>query len=255
MEENKLVSVVIPAYRCAGTIARALDSVLEQEVPLEILVIDDCSPDNLSEVLEPYRKLPFFHYYRNESSLGAAGSRNRGVGLAGGDYIAFLDADDWWEKDKLRKQMDLIERTGVVLCSTGRELTTPEGECTGRVIGVRSEITYRSLLLHNCINCSSVVLRADVASEFPMEHEDSHEDYITWLRILAKYGRAAAVNEPLLKYRLSSEGKSGNKLHSARMTFRVYRYLGFGYLKSGLCFAAYAANGVRKYLFSYKKKI
>ncbi len=254
MDRRELVSVVIPAYNCAGTIACALDSVLAQDVPLEILVIDDLSEDNLNEVLEPYRELPFFRCCRNEHNLGAAGSRNRGVQLARGEYVAFLDADDWWEKDKLKKQLALIEQESVVLCSTGRELLTPEGERTGRIIGVRPEITYRNLLFHNCINCSSVVLRKDVAKEFPMEHEDSHEDYITWLRILKKYGRAAAVDEPLLKYRLSSKGKSGSKLHSARMTFRVYRYLGFGYVKSCFCFAAYAANGVRKYLFSYIRK-
>ncbi len=251
---DKLVSVVIPAYNCAGTIMCALDSVLAQDVPLEILVIDDMSSDHLCEVLEPYRKLPFLRYYRNEHSLGAAASRNRGVRLACGDYIAYLDADDWWEKDKLKKQLALMEQMGAVLCSTGRELITPGGECTGRIIGVRPVITYRSLLFHNCINCSSVVLKTEVAREFPMEHEDSHEDYITWLRILEKYGKAVAVDEPLLKYRLSSSGKSGSKLHSAGMTFRVYRYLGFGYLKSCLCFAAYAVNGVRKYLFSYMRK-
>ena len=165
--------------------------------------------------------------------------------------MAFLDADDWWAKGKLKKQMQLLTATQAVLCSTGRELLTPDGRQTGRVIGVPEEITYRKLLHHNCINCSSVVLRTDVAREFPMEHEDSHEDYILWLRILKKYGRAVAVNEPLLKYRLSSKGKSGSKLQSARMTYRVYRYVGMSRWQSLACFCMYAVNGVWKYARSY----
>lgn len=245
------MSVIIPAYQCAGTIGKAIDSALAQEVPAEVLVLDDQSRDGLEEALAPYRSRPEVRYFRNERNLGAAGSRNRGVQLARGKYVAFLDADDWWERGKLKKQLALIRDSGAVLCSTGRELVTPEGRLTGRVIGVRQEITYRSLLLHNCINCSSVVLRTDVAREFPMEHEDSHEDYITWLRILKKYGRAVAVNEPLLKYRLSSTGKSGSKLQSAAMTYQAYRYVGFGRIKAGACFLAYAVNGVRKYLMSY----
>ena len=80
-----------------------------------------------------------------------------------------------------------------------------------------------------------------------MEHDDSHEDYITWLKILKKYGNAVGINKPYLKYRLSEGGKSRNKLKSAKMTYKVYRYSGFGRLKSLLFFASYALNGIWKY--------
>ena len=140
-----------------------------------------------------------------------------------------------------------MERTGCVLSCTARELMTPQGELTGRIIPVKEEITYRDLLHHNSINCSSVVLKTEVAKNYPMEHDDSHEDYITWLKILQKYKKACGIREPLLKYTLSNQGKSGNKLQSARMTFMVYRYLGFGILKSCYYFASYALHGVWKY--------
>ncbi len=66
------------------------------------------------------------------------------------------------------------------------------------------------------------------ALAFPMEHDDSHEDYITWLKILRRGGFAAGINKPYLKYRLSEGGKSRNKLKSAAMTYQVYRYVGYG---------------------------
>ena len=91
------------------------------------------------------------------------------------------------------------------------------------------------------------MLRRDAALRYPMEHEDSHEDYITWLKILQEYGTASGVDEPLLNYRLTTKGKSGNKLKSAGMTFKVYRYMGFGLGKSILCFISYALNGIWKY--------
>ncbi|MDY3250566.1 MAG: glycosyltransferase family 2 protein [Candidatus Choladocola sp.] len=246
-----LVSVIIPAYRCAETIQKAVDSALAQEVPLEVIVLNDRSPDDLDRVMEQYRDMIQVRYLVNENNMGAAASRNRGVELARGKYTAFLDADDWWEKDKLKIQMKRMQEKNAVLCSTGRELVTPDGICTGRVIGVREEITYRSLLLHNCINCSSVVLLTEVARQFPMEHEDSHEDYITWLRILKKYGRAVGVDRPLLKYRLTAKGKSGSKMKSAAMTFRAYRYAGFSVPVSCFLFCAYAINGVYKYARAY----
>lgn len=258
MKEEPLISVIMPAFRCADIIGRAVDSVLRQDVLLELIVINDCSPDDLDRAMEPYLDHPAVRYVKNPENLGAAQTRNRGVAMARGAYIAFLDADDYWEEGKLRKQRAALEKSGAVLCSTARELMTPAGSLTGRVIPVKERITYRELLKHNSINCSSVLLRTDVAREFPMHHEDSHEDYIMWLEILQKYGFAVGINEPLLKYRLSNTGKSGSKLKSAGMTFQVYRYMGFGWIQSTILFASYALHGVCKYaaaLFAAENKV
>ena len=245
--KDVLVSVIIPAYNCEKYISQAIESALVQDIPLEIIVINDCAKDGTEDVIREYLGDPRIRYIRNEKNLGVAQTRNRGVRLAKGKYVAFLDSDDWWEPGKLQKQLQLMERENVVLCSTARELVNPDGSSMRKVIPVSESFDYRRLLRHNCINCSSVVMLRTVALEFPMEHEDSHEDYITWLKILKKYGRACAVNEPLLKYRLSVTGKSGSKWKSARMTFKVYRYMGFGLIKSLICFCSYAVHGVWKY--------
>ena len=242
-----LVSVIIPAYNCASSIAQSIDSALIQKVPMEIIVINDCSTDGTEEEILKYASNPAVRYIKNETNLGASGSRNLGIQMAKGKYVAFLDADDWWEPEKLKKQLRLMKETRSVLCSTARLLVNPDGTSMDKIIPVPEEITYRTLLKHNCINCSSVLLFRKVALEFPMEHEDSHEDYIMWLRILKKYKKACGINEPLLNYRLSATGKSGSKLKSAKMTFKAYRYMGFGLVKSCICFCSYAIHGVLKY--------
>ena len=116
---------------------------------------------------------------------------------------------------------------------------------------MKETLTYQDLLHHNQINCSSVLIRTEVAKEFPMHHDDGHEDYLMWMEVLEKYGRGCAINEPLLKYRITNTGKSGNKLHSAKMTFMVYRHMGFGLAKSVVLFTSYALHGVLKYAGSY----
>ena len=95
-----LVSVIMPVYNGEKYIRKAVESVYEQGVSLELLVIDDGSTDHTEEVLSAYEGREDFRYIKNEQNMGAAGSRNRGVGLAQGTYIAFLDADDWWEPGK-----------------------------------------------------------------------------------------------------------------------------------------------------------
>lgn len=251
--EEILVSVVIPAYNSANRIHLALDSALAQDVPLEIIVINDCSRDNLDEVMERYLQFPQIRYFKNPENLRVAATRNRGVSLARGAYVAFLDSDDYWEKGKLQKQLALLAETGAVMCSTARELMNPDGSLTGHIIPVQTEYTYRDLLRQNPINCSSVVIRTAVAREFPMHHDDAHEDYLMWLEVLEKYGRCCAINEPLLKYRVTSTGESGTKLNSARMTFMTYRYKGFGFFRSMLYFVSYAFHGFRKYFSWFLK--
>lgn len=246
-EEKPVVSVIIPAYNCEKYIKDAVDSALAQDVPLEVIVLNDCSPDDLDRVMEQYRDNHDVLYVKNAKNLGAAGTRNKGVLLARGEYIAFLDGDDYWSLDKLKKQLDKMKSTDTVLCTTGRELMNLEGHCTGHVIPVKDIITYQELLKHNSISCSAVVIKTEVAKEFPMHHADSHEDYIMWLEVLKKYQRACGVNEPLLKYRVSNQGKSGSKFKSAKMTFMVYRYMGFPVWKSVYCFVSYAFHGVWKH--------
>lgn len=245
--KEPLVSVVMPSYNGAKYIKKAVDSVFSQEVPLELLVIDDGSTDNTREVLDAYMGREDFRYLRNHKNLGAAGSRNRGVKAARGKYVAFLDSDDWWADNKLKAQLKVLDSTGYVLCSTGRELMNPDGSSTGKYIPVKEKLTYTELLKHNSINCSSAVIKREAALEFPMEHDDSHEDYITWLKMLRKYGCAAGINKPYLKYRLSEGGKSRNKWKSAAMTYQVYRYMGYGRMKSAAFFVSYALHGVWKY--------
>lgn len=245
--EKPLVSVIMPVYNGEKYIGKAIESVLAQNVPTELLVIDDCSTDKTELTVMKYMDSGNIRYIRNKENMGAARSRNRGVKASKGKYIAFLDADDWWEKGKLEAQVKTMELTGCDICSTGRELMQPNGYTTGKYIPVKERITYHDLLKHNSINCSSVLLKREDALAFPMTHDDSHEDYITWLKILRRGGFAVGINKPYLKYRLSEGGKSRNKLKSAAMTYQVYRYVGYGRLKSLLFFISYAVHGVWKY--------
>lgn len=243
-----IVSVIMPTYNGGAYIEEAIASVYRQEVPLELIVVDDCSTDNTQELLKQWAVRADFCCIRNQQNLGAAQSRNTGVKKARGKYVAFLDSDDWWGEGKLAEQLQALAVTGWVLCSTGRELVAPDGKSLGKIIPVKEKITYRELLKHNSINCSSVVMERSVALEFPMCHEESHEDYITWLRVLKKYGQAVGIDKPYLKSRQSEGGKSRNKWKSAKMTFQVYRYMGYGWLKSCAFFLSYAVHGVLKYM-------
>lgn len=241
------VSIIIPAYNSMNTILSSLDSALKQGVDCEVIIVDDCSTDGTFDAVKHLIDDKTVIYYRNKENCGVAYSRNFGVRVAQGEYIAFLDADDVWRKGKLRAQLRLLEKTGAVLCGTARELMKEDGSLTGKIIKVPSRIGYKKLLYGNVINCSSVLIRSDVMKNYPMTDDHLHEDYITWLRILKDNGEAVFLKKPYLLYRLSKSGKSANKLQSAKSTFGVYRRLGFGLFRSCRYFAGYAVSAVIKY--------
>ena len=102
------VSVIMPVYNGEKYIKQAVESVFAQKVATELLVIDDGSTDHTEKVLSAYEGREDFRYLKNKENMGAARSRNRGVQEARGEYIAFLDADDWWEEGKLTAQLELL---------------------------------------------------------------------------------------------------------------------------------------------------
>lgn len=224
--EEITVSVVMPVYNGEKYLNQAIESVLLQRKEIssiELLIVDDASTDSTPEIIKKYQKEnPEIRYLRNKTNMGAARSRNYGVEEAKGRWIAFLDADDWWEEGKLIKQLEMLKKKKASLCTTARELVNEEGDSLRCIIPVKEEISYKMMLRQNWINCSSVLVLRHIMREFPMLHEDAHEDYITWMKIIQTYGSACGVNEVLLKYRLTGKGKSGSKWKSAQMTWSSY---------------------------------
>jgi len=122
-----MISVIIPSYNRAGTITRAVMSVLNQTYQdLELWVIDDCSKDNTKEVLDTIND-PRLHYYRLEKNSGACVARNKGIELSQGDFIAFNDSDDQWHPDKLEKQLAFLEQTGADFVTCAMDVKDDEG--------------------------------------------------------------------------------------------------------------------------------
>ena len=115
------VSVIIPVYNRAHSVARAIDSVLSQELPdgkwsLQLILVDDGSTDNLAEALVPYGDRVLC--IRHDRNRGAAAARNTGIAAAEGGYLAFLDSDDTWLPGKLVAQLDFMRANAVLASCT-----------------------------------------------------------------------------------------------------------------------------------------
>jgi glycosyltransferase involved in cell wall biosynthesis len=229
-ESVPAVSVVIPAYRAARTIGRAVSSVLGQTRPAaEVLVVDDGSPEELAPVLAGYG--PPVRVLR-QSNGGAASARNAGVRAARGDLIAFLDADDYWEPDKLDLQLRAMSNhPEVVLCASRYYLQPPggvraaSGRPPGRFLdGVLTASGEDAFALATHVWTSTVLVRRDAirAHSFQTGLEPV-EDGDVWVRLVQAgsvylHGRplATAVLEPCSLSRTSADTSYGKLLSLVR---------------------------------------
>ncbi len=245
------ISVVMPAYNAGKYIEDAINSVLTQTYgKYELIVIDDCSKDNTYELIKDFAgKDARVRFFRNERNSGVSYTRNFGVLVAKGDWIAFLDSDDMWSPEKLQKQVDLLkEHPDAVISYTGSSFIDFEGNPFSYILPATPLMTYKELLKRNLLSCSSVIVKKDVMQRVKMAKDSMHEDYSAWLQILKeKENRYAyGIDEPLLIYRISKGSKSSNRLKSAKMIYNSYRYVGYNVVIASLLTLRYTVHSVSK---------
>jgi glycosyltransferase involved in cell wall biosynthesis len=194
--------VVIPAYNAAWCLEHALDSVLEQDHrPLEIIVVDDGSSDDTPALLER-RDHELLRVIRQENR-GLSAARNTGIEAAQGNYVAFLDADDWWLPGKLRAQVELMERRPEIgFCSVATRVEDPEG----RLLQIWKCPEWEGDFLQAIFtelaavagSGSGVMARRELFQKARLFDESlrSLEDIDMWMRLAAVSGYAC-IDEPL----------------------------------------------------------
>ena len=245
------VSVIIPYYNNVDTIRKAIRSVGSRDYGYEIILVDASMSFNTDHF--GISKNENFSVVSSGKKMDVASARNLGVEKARGEYVAFLDADDWWEYGKLDKQILTMEKakqenSDIKLCFTARRLCSEDGRRSRKVIEAPRKVNYKKLLRSNFISCSSVLIPRELMLKYPMKGGNLHEDYLCWLEILKDGGTACGINEPLLNYRSYRASRSGKKINSALMTYRVYVKAGLPALSRLWHMVTYTYYGFRKYL-------
>ena len=207
------VSVVIPAHNSELTIRRTLESVLNQtELPLEIIVVDDCSTDSTTEIVSELTNKPnsLIRLKRLTSNVGPSQARNSGWDEATSEFVAFLDSDDSWHPRKLEIQTKWM-------------LEHPEHPVSGHLTG--SSFAYPSdeawpvrkfnltdFLVRNRISTPTVMVRTSILERFDSNSWYA-EDYDLWLQILSRVKVLARIELPLTQLHKADYGEAGLSSH------------------------------------------
>jgi glycosyltransferase involved in cell wall biosynthesis len=215
------VSVVVPTFNRARDVARCLESLAAQTYrDFEVLVCDDGSKDNTREVVEGFKDRLDVSYHWAENWGGPARPRNTGIGLARGEFIAFLDSDDWWAPEKLARSVQALD-AGADLVYHPLYIVDFAGQANFRkrlrCLPLEAPAFESLLRSGNMIPNSSVVVRTGLMREVGAISEDraliAGEDYEAWLRVARRTDRFAWLDDCLGFYWMG-----GGHISSGRRT-------------------------------------
>ena len=222
---NKKVSVIIPFYNGVEWLSEAVQSVLNQTYNnIEIIVINDGSPENIDGFLKKFGDKIIYKYKENG---GAATARNLAMSIATGDYLAFLDSDDIWLPDKTEKQVAFMESAGAAWSHTGFYYWNPMND---KLKKISNEKDYGDIYLKTFVSVKiatpSVIVDRRVFREHPEIHfppELRKGQDTAFFRQLSTYYNLALLQEPLVKVRL--RGNNSNTLAITRFSLKGNQYL------------------------------
>ena len=256
--KDELVSIIIPVYNCEKYISQTIDTVKQQEYTnWELIIVNDGSNDNsLSKIQKQIQdikeKVKLINFSKNQ---GVAKARNAALKEASGKYIAYLDADDLWEKEKLYKQIKFMKENNVFFSYTGYARIKEDGTFL-RTVKAPRKTGYKDLLKSTIMLTSTIMI--DI-SKIPKENLEMpnlkvSEDTQTWLNVLKTGEVAYGLDENLAKYRQRKSSASSNKIKSTIGIWKVYReYQLMGRIKSSYYTFLHVINAIRKRIWIIEK--
>ena len=229
-----LVSIITPYYKKKKYIELTINSVLQQTYKnFELIIIyDDQNKEDLNLLKNLTKKDKRIKLYINKKNLGAGRSRNKGIKLCQGSLIAFLDADDLWARNKLKKQIFFMKKSLVDISHTSYHIINSDNKKIGNRIA--KDMNHK-LLLSSCdIGLSTVIMKKKIiTNKIKFANINTKEDYVLWLKITLDNKKIFALKNNLTKWRKLNDSLSASKIQKLYDGYLVYRkYMNFSLAKS-----------------------
>ena len=264
MNKQPAITVFMPVYNAEKYLKEAIDSILNQTFQnFELLIIDDGSTDESVKIIEGYTdwRIRLIH---NDGNKGLPYTRNRGLNLARGKYLAIMDADDVSVKNRLEIQYNIMEkRSNLAVISSGKELLSNDGKSTyGWKEKLYSWIFYRKssqiqmdLIFHNVLVNSCSMIRMDFLKDNKISYNEKcfvMQDYEIWTQISAKQGQFQIIRKALVQYRSHQDNISNrSRKDKAAQRRNIQFYIQKKYLEQ---LGLNGENDISEYLKIYGKE-
>ena len=222
---SERISIVMPVFNAAVWLKQTVASVQEQtHEDWELIAVDDCSSDgSFSMLQEMAEKDGRIRPVRLAENIGAARTRNEGIRLAQGRYLAFLDSDDLWKKTKLEKELAFLKERQAAFAFTAYEFGDENGIGNGKIVRVPRTLSYRQRCQNRHLTTTVMFDLERIDRNLILMPDVKSEDTATWWQILRAGYTAHGLNENLAVYRRPKNSLSSNKLEAIRRIWNLYR--------------------------------
>ena len=223
-----LVSIIMPSWNTAKFIAESIQCVIDQTYQnWELIIVDDCSTDNTDEVVAPFLSDTRIKYLHNVHNSGAALTRNYAMREAQGEWIAFLDSDDLWMPEKLKKQITFLNEHGYVLTYTEYEKIDEEDKPLNIYVSGPDIVNKRKMYNYDYIGQLTMMYSAKHYGLVQIKDIKKNNDYAIRLQLYKKDPSTEAhlLKENLAKYRVRKKSISHDKLSKKlRSHYDLFHY-------------------------------
>ena len=244
-----LVSVIIPYFKKKKFIEKTINSIKSQtHKNLEIIIVyDDEDRSDLKLIKKIKNSDKRIRLIVNNKTLGAGRSRNIGIKKSKAKYIAFLDADDLWKKNKVKSQLKFMIKNDFEISHTTYEILKKKQK-TKKIMRAKIFRDYKQLLVSCDIGLSTVMLKKNLITKkckFPKLK--TKEDFVLWLLILKKNVIIGALDKNLTTWRKLDSSLSSSVLQKFKDGFYLYNeHMKFNFLKSFFYLVILSINFLRK---------
>ena len=220
-----MVSIITPVYNCEEFLEECIQSVLNQTLKdWELILVDDCSTDSSSIIINKYVALDSrIKLYSLNKNVGAGIARNKGIEISRERFIAFLDSDDYWHRNKLKLQIEYMIRKNIDFSYTNFFELDKEDKVSKIILTPKSVNSF-SLLFNNYIKTLTAIYDTKRIGKTYMPNYRKRQDWGLWFNLLYKTNKAYRFTEPLAYYRTSNTSLSKNKLKLVKENFNFYRF-------------------------------
>ena len=251
--QNNFIDIILPNFNKAEYLQEAIDSVVNQTFQdWKLYIIDDCSTDNSHEVLNSYKQIKKISIIKLKKNKGPSFCRNLGLRISKSNLISFIDSDDYWEKNKLKEQIQFMEKNNFSFSFTDfiPFIQNRNEKKFLKKTNIQNTFNFNQFTLNSSINTTTMIFSRSILKNLKFKKIKKLEDYLFKCQILKQNILAHKLNKASAFYRILNKSRSSQRFKNILYLWKInQKYNNFNLFRNLFSIFMISVNSMRKYGF------